>query len=737
MRYLLVLLLCTTEWYFVRQTAPLDNEDWPAYGGNPGGTRYSPLTQINTTNVGKLKLAWSYDTGENKDSDERTGDIQCQPIVVHGVLYGTTPNMKLFAVDATTGKQRWKFDPFADPDKRRRYHPLRGVLYWEDGADKRILYGVGASLYAVNAETGEPVRSFGQNGEADLHQGLGDLQTLGYDVKQFDVRITTPGVIFDDLLITGSSVSEGGDALPGYIRAFNVRTGKLAWVFRTIPLPGEYGYETWDKDSYRKLGGANCWAGLVVDPKRGVVYAGTGSPSVDFYGGARKGQNLFANCVLALDARTGKRIWHFQTVHHDLWDRDMPCPPTLLTVTQNGPDGRPRKIDAVAQATKDGNVFVFNRDTGEPLFPVREVPVPTSPALPGEHPWPTQPMPTQPAPFSLQRLDESLLTDRTPAARAFALERYRNSQQTTGNHPLPSKKGSLVYGIGGGAEWGGTAADPDGIFYVNGNNMLWWLQMRDSGLGKQQGETASRGGSLFNTNCAGCHALGGTASSQPQAAGGYPNLTGVGKRLSREQIGAILATGRGRMPSFGHLPKADRDALVDYLLKLDSKAVSISEDIHSVRIDGKTDEKTDFPYRPPYLNNGYTQFRDPDGYPAIKPPWGTLNAIDLNTGEYRWQVPLGEYPELTKKGVPPTGTENHGGPLVTAGGLVFIAATYDQKLRAFDKQTGKVVWEYQLPAGGFATPISYQKDGRQYVVIAAGGNRYGLKPGGSYVAFAL
>ena len=299
------------------------NADWPTYGGNPAGNRYSPLTQINAQNVGKLQRAWTFDTGENADSTERGMDIQCQPIVVAGVLYGTTPRMKLFAVDAVTGKQRWTFNPFANPDKKPRFHPVRGVVYWEDGEDKRILYSVGASLYAINAQTGEPIRSFGKNGEADLHDGLGGPETIGYDVANFSVRSTTPGVIHKDLLIIGSSVSEGGDALPGYIRAFNVRTGKLAWVFHTIPLPGEYGYETWSSDSYKKLGGANCWAGMVVDEKRGVVYAGTGSPSVDFYGGARNGQNLFANCVIALNAQTGKRIWHFQTVHHDLWDRDL------------------------------------------------------------------------------------------------------------------------------------------------------------------------------------------------------------------------------------------------------------------------------------------------------------------------------------------------------------------------------------------------------------------------------
>lgn len=704
--------------------------DWTDYGGNKAGTRYSPLNQINTGNVKNLTTAWTYNTGEN-GSGERGIDIECQPIVVNGIMYATTPKMKLFAVDAANGKEKWKFDPFADTSKAPRFHPLRGVSYWKDGNDKRILYSVGSALYAINAVTGQPIKTFGTDGKVDLHEGLGDEKTLGHDVNNLSIRMTTPGIIFKDLLITGSSVSELGDALPGNIRAFNVRTGKLAWVFRTIPLPGEYGYETWSKDSYKKIGGANCWAGMVLDEKRGIVYAGTGSPSVDFYGGARHGQNLFANCVIAINAQTGKRVWHFQTIHHDLWDRDIPCPPNLITVKHNG-----QLVEAVAQATKDGLVFVFDRDNGTPLFPVNEIPVPVTPALPGEKPWPTQPVPVKPAPFANQVLTESDITARTPEAHKYVLDRYNNSRHGSKYMP-PSIEGTLLYGFGGGAEWGGAAADPNGIFYVNSNNMLWWLKMRD--MKAENPLSATKGTTLFNTNCSGCHGANGKRS-EGAGAQAYPVLTNVSQRLTREQIGTILETGRGRMPSFGHISADDRKAIIDYLIDLGAKPANRPpnpNDIHNSAPVVASAKNADFPYLPPYLNNGYTQFRDQDNYPAVKPLWGTLNAIDLNTGEYLWQVPLGKYPELKKQGIPVTGTENHGGPLVTAGGLVFIAATYDEKMRAFDSKTGKIVWEYKLPAGGFATPVTYRIDGKQYIAIAAGGTRYGLKPGGNYIAFTL
>ena len=698
------------------------NREWPTYGGNKAGNRYSPLSQINTQNVQGLKVAWTFTTGDNSNlsGDRRPREIQCQPIMANGMLFATTPRLRVFALNAATGEEIWSFDPFRN--KEPKLHSNRGVLYWENGDDKRILFTAGPTLYALNALTGEPVTSFGTNGEASLHVGLGEK--LGRDVSKLSVSATTPGVIYRNTLVLGSSVSEFGDAAPGYIRGFDVRTGELKWVFHTIPHPGEVGYETWPKDAYQRVGGANAWAGVVLDEKRGVVYTGTGSASFDFYGGNRHGENLFANCVLALNAETGERVWHFQTVHHDLWDKDLPCPPNLLTVTHNG-----KRVDAVAQSTKDGFVFLLNRDTGEPLFPVEERPVPTADALPGEQPWPTQPFPLKPAPFSRQAYTEADIPDLTPEAHAFVKERYAKSNSGKNFLP-PNLKGTLLLGIGGGAEWGGNAADPDeGILYQNANEMPWDFRMMD--LATKNQEAVSQGRTLYMTNCVVCH-----GADRKGDGRNYPSLVDVAKRLSKEDIQAVMKAGRGRMPSFQHVSEPQRNAIVNYLLNQEQQ-VTAEASVHGAPRVVEPSQNDGFPYQPPFVNNGWIQLFDPSGYPAIKPPWGTLNAIDLNTGEYVWRVPLGEYKELTEKGIPPTGTHNYGGPVSTAGGLIFIGASRDGKFRAFDKKTGKVLWEYQLPAPNFATPCVYEVNGKQYVVIAAGGVKLDTKAGDSYIAFAL
>lgn len=692
--------------------------DWPVYGGNNKGNRYSTLDQINTSNVKDLEVAWMYDASDVRKEGERPRQIQCQPLVVDGILYGTSPKLKLFALKADTGEELWKFDPSA---KAQGYNSSsRGITFWQSGDDKRILYAAGSYLFAVNATTGNLIESFGENGKLDLHIGLDNER---YDIKDLVITATSPGVVYGDILILGSTVSESGDSLPGHIRGIDVRTGKLVWIFHTIPEPGEFGYDTWPKDAYKKFGGVNNWAGMVLDKKRGVVYMGTGSPSVDFYGGDREGANLFANCILALDAKTGELKWYYQVIHHDLWDLDISSPPNLVTVKKDG-----KTIDALVQVTKDGLIYVLDRDTGISLFPVEERPVPTN-GLPGEHPYSTQKFPLKPLPLvTRQVITEADLPDSIsfPEAHKKAKERFLKTNGGAKFLP-PSIEGAWYIGVSGGAEWGGSAADPEGIFYQNVNEMPWELKMVN--VAEQLKKTKSKGNSLYIKNCTVCH-------GQDKKGDGdmYPSLIGLEKKLSLSEIRNVLTIGRGRMPSFQSMSWRDRDAIIKYLLSMEE---SQPEDEHSDTGQEQAQKDSDFPYVPEYNRGMGGKVKDSDGYPAIKPPWGTLNAIDLNTGEYVWRVPLGEYKELTDRGIPVTGTENTGGPIATAGGLVFIAGTHDEKIRAFNKKTGEVVWEYQLPSGAFATPISYQINGRQYIVIAAGGVRGGMKPGGNYIAFAL
>ena len=687
-------------------------ENYPVYGGNRAGNRYSPLTQINLENVNQLEVAWMYQVRDTLESGGRAPEIQCQPIVVNEILYGTDPDLALFAVNAATGEEIWKFTPDIAGSRSR------GVTYWEKGDDKRILHSVDANLYALNATTGELIPTFGNNGVVDLRSGL--QEGIEKDLSKARIRATSPGVIHKDLFIVGSAVAESAQGAPGHIRAFNVITGELAWVFRTIPQPGEVGYETWPDEAYKTHGGANSWSGLVVDSKRQFVIFGTGSPTNDYYGGSRAGQNLFANCVVALDANTGKMKWYYQTTAHDLWDRDLPTQPNLATIQRNG-----KSIDVVAQATKDGYVFVLDRDTGESIYPVEELPVPTA-GLPGEQPWPTQKFPTIPAAFSRQVYTVDDISDISPESYAHTkqiYERYRTDHKFA----TPSLEGTLLFGYSGGAEWGGNAIDPDGILYQPGNDNPWTLEMVENIQYRDTGEAPLSGRRLYLLNCAACHAENQKGNS------GFPDISTLKEHMPREKLSSLIANGSGIMPSFQHLAVRDRNAIMDYLLG--EEKVALNE--HNEPINAQPEEESnEFGFRPAYVIKSWTKIFDQDGYPGIKPPWGTLNAIDLNTGEYLWRIPFGEFPELKEKGVPVTGTEIYGGPLVTGSGLIFLAGTRDEKIRAVNKKTGEIVWEFQLPAAGHATPITYEVNGKQYIVIAAGGSR-GLKPGNHYIAFAL
>jgi len=683
-----------------------NGREWPSYQGGKERNQFSKLDQINRENVSRLQVAWTYHTGDA--SSEGRSQIQCNPIVVHGVLFATSPQLDAFALDAATGRELWRFRPEAGGGKREPLGVNRGVAYWESGDERRILYSAGIYLYALDGRTGELIPEFGEDGRVDLREGLGDRAADLY------VIATTPGTIFHDLIIVGSRVGEGpGPSAPGYIRAFNVRTGALEWVFHTIPQPGELGYETWPDGAWKQAGGVNSWSGMSLDAERGIVYVPTGSAAFDFWGGNRKGADLFANCLLALDARTGKRIWHYQFVHHDIWDRDLPAPPNLVTIDRDG-----QKVDAVAQITKAGLVFVFDRTSGEPLFPIDEVPAPPS-DLKGEEAWPTQPIPQVPPPFARQTFTESDVTNLSEESHQAVLERLR--QVRTGRPFIPpSTQGTVIFpGFDGGGEWGGAAVDPDsGILYVNANEMPWILTMVD--LEEKRKAMQSLGEEVYAVNCAVCH--GAERQGDPQQV--YPSLVAVHDKYDSKGLLALIEEGKGFMPAFGHLPGPEKEALVSYLLGTEGSDGSRPADEETVE-------------GIPYSHTGYNRFFDPDGYPAVKPPWGTLTAIDLNRGEIRWQVPLGEFPELTARGVPITGTENYGGPVVTAGGLIFIGASKDEKFRAFDKATGRMLWETSLPAGGYATPATYEAGGRQYVVIAAGGGKMGTKSGDAYLAFAL
>ena len=674
------------------------NTDWRVAGADPGNTRFSPLDQINTSNVAQLRVAWVYRTGDL--AADQHGEIQATPIVVDGVLYTTTPALAVVALHAERGTLIWRFDPRTTHDARRTdlSHVNRGVVYWADAGDQRIFFTAGRRLYGLDAHTGRPIATFGDSGSVDLAAGLSRAIGDAYLVA------TSPGAISKDLLIQGMRVGEEEGSAPGDLRAYDVRTGAIRWTFHTIPHPGEFGYETWPAGAWQAAGGANSWAGLSVDTGRGIVYVPTGSATPDFYGGARIGANLFANSLLALDAATGKRLWHFQTVHHDLWDRDLPAAPNFVTVTRGG-----LRVDAVAQIAKSGFVFLFDRQSGKTLFDVAEHAVPAS-DLRGERAWPTQPFPLKPAPFARQTITAAGVTEQQ--------QRFRTLRSTF--FAPPSRRGSIVLpGFDGGGEWGGAAVDPEtATLYVNGSDVPWIAAMREPAHLPPNPGAPRPGPAVYATTCAACH--GADRRGRDRA----PSLIGVRGRLSPRDVRQILDWGRGFMPSFASLPLVDKAALLQYL----GYAVAAA-DTAGWRSPPRAAS--------PYEFVGYERWRDTSGYPAIRPPWGTLSAIDLNTGEYRWRIPLGEFAALTARGMPITGTEQYGGPIATRGGLLFIAATQDAKFRAFDRSTGRLLWEATLPAPGYATPCTFAVGGKQFVVVAAAGGKLGSKSSDTYVAYSL
>ncbi|NBS19412.1 MAG: pyrroloquinoline quinone-dependent dehydrogenase [Flavobacteriia bacterium] len=672
---------------------------WRIYSGDASGSKYSNLTQINTQNVDQLKLIWELEIFD--PSENHKDGIQCNPIVIDNQMYVIGPDLKVHAIQASSGIINWSFDPF--PGEKYSGNS-RGVTYFDDGKNGRIFFVAASDLYCLDARTGEPISGFGNQGKVSLKKGFGE------EKSQLFITASTPGIIYENLLILGSRVLDGANqkTMPGNIRAFDVFSGKIEWEFKTIPSPGELGYDTWPKDAWKnEYISVNSWSGFTLDQENDLLFFGTGSPSYDHWGGNRIGDNLFGNCIMALNAKTGKRIWHFQTVHHDLWDYDIPCPPNLVRVNSNG-----KLVDAIAQPTKTGQLFVLNRHTGTPIHPVTEKAVPTS-DIPGEITSKTQPFTTDGLIYATTTIDQNSLNK----IEGFQNQSIQDSLvgMIYGQLYLPpSKQPTMVFPqFNGGTDWGGAAYDPrERMLYVNASNEPEWFAMMD--LTENQVITSYQyGKQLFDAHCKICH-----NTSQNNL------LTHLDKH-DRPRIKAALVQGKGQMPAFPHFEASALNALSDYITDLDSgKKIKI--------------ENRDKAFEIPWVANGHPELKTKNGYPINQTPWGTLSKIDLDAGKIDWQIPLGTYPQLEKQGHPPTGTFNMGGPVVTAGNLIFIGATMDERFRAFDQSNGKMLWEYPLEAGGYATPAIYEVNGKQYIVIAGGGNgKPGTKGGNKLYCFGL
>lgn len=660
---------------------PSKRRTWTVSHGDGAATRYSSLDQINRSNVSQLRQAWTYHSGDG------VGNIQCNPIIVDGVMFAPTPGRALVAINAANGRELWRFQVERPQQLGLSDAPARrGLVYWPGDIRNppRIVFASGNWIYALDPITGKLIEGFGENGRTSLPTGG-----------------TAAGVIW-----RGTYIVPG---MTGDIFAFDLRTGEQLWRFHTIPRPGEFGADSWVGSG---RDGANCWGGVALDEARGIVYAAIGAARPDFIGVDRHGDNLFSNCLVALDAATGRRLWHFQNIRHDIWDLDNPAPPNLVSIKREG-----RLVDAVAAVTKEGGTLLLDRVTGKPIFPFRLRRAPKS-VLPGEATAEYQPYPLLPEPLSSPEFKLEDVTDRTVAAREYTLRQVARSNYGW-FEPFTEGRPTLFRSSRGGAEWTGACIDvPTGRLYVSTNHLISVATVyRSDERPRVSNAEPSAGETAYLQSCAGCH------GAERKGVGAVPPLIGLRHRMGDKEVLALLESGRGAMPPALHLSSSQRNEITDFLMGRDNAT---------------SEPATPNEAGPAYFAVGYRFINDDQGYPGSKPPWGRLNCLDLNTGKILWQVPLGEYEELSAQGVPVTGTENFGGPTVTAGGLVFCAGTKDARIRAFDKDTGDVLWSGNLPWVGSAPPSVYEVDGRQFIVIAAtGGGKLGTPTGDAYVAFAL
>jgi quinoprotein glucose dehydrogenase len=716
---LLIVLGCmvvSAPWRAQAQDAAETHTTWSNYGGSPDGAQYSALRQINRSNVKELQVAWTYRTGDDKK-------YAFNPLVIDRTMYVLAKDNSIVALDAATGKEIWTHAT----DASTTLITNRGLDYWSsaDGSDRRLIFSLRNELQELDARTGKPIAQFGTHGVVDLRDGLGrDAKSLTL------VQSYNPGRIFDDLLILGSATNEEYHSGPGDIRAYDVRTGRLVWSFHTVPHPGEPGYETWPKDAWKSIGGANDWSGMALDVKRGMVFVPTASPKYNFYGANRTGANLYGDCLLALDARTGKLIWYYQMVHHDIWDYDNDATPMLTTVVHNG-----KKIDVVAQAGKVGFLWVFNRETGEPLWPIEERPVLKS-DMPGEETWPTQPFPSKPPPFARQSFTVNDLSPFLEPAERAELKSEILSAHNEGLFTPPGKGNTVeMPGNNGGANWGGAAANPtNGEVYVVSKDLPAMLKLELASEASQVGSPEVQGHSIFASNCSLCH--GANREGKPPA---IPSLVDVRSRLTADRIRSVVQHGQGPMPSFSQLTDAQITSLLAYLEHPDAAPAATANAAAPAAVDPVTAE---------YKSSFGFMFAS-SGLPVITPPWTSLTAYDLNKGTIRWKIPLGVVPELAAKGFGDTGSQfPKVSPVVTAGGVIFTG-TRDRKVRAIDSNTGKVLWEAEVDAALEGMPAVYEVQGKEYVVFCAAAQATTFThnvPGhmasqapipGAYVAFAL